>query len=44
MQMIRIMLPFHLRTLARIDGEVKVEVDGTARLSLGSVLDVLKAG
>ena len=39
--MIRVVLPAHLRTLARVDGEVKVHVDGPATLS--SVLDALEA-
>ncbi len=38
--MIRVVLPAHLRTLARVDGEVKVHVDGQATLS--SVLDALE--
>ena len=40
--MIRVTLPAHLRTLARVDGEVKVAVEGPA--TLGSVLDALEAG
>lgn len=39
--MIRIVLPFHLRTLAGVDGEVAVSVDGDATQS--SVLDALEA-
>jgi molybdopterin converting factor small subunit len=39
--MIRVVLPTHLRTLARIDGEVKLEVEGQA--TQGSVLDALEA-
>jgi molybdopterin synthase sulfur carrier subunit len=39
--MIRVELPAHLRTLARVDGEVTVEVEG--RATLGSVLDALEA-
>lgn len=39
--MIRVMLPAHLRTLARVDGEVTVDVEGQA--TLGSVLDALEA-
>jgi len=38
---IRVVLPAHLRTLARVDGEVKLEVAGPA--TLGSVLDALEA-
>ena len=39
--MIRVVLPYHLRNLARIDGEVQVEVEGPA--TLRSVLDALEA-
>jgi molybdopterin synthase sulfur carrier subunit len=39
--MIRVVLPAHLRTLAHIDGEVLLEVDGTA--TQRSVLDALEA-
>jgi molybdopterin synthase sulfur carrier subunit len=39
--MIRIMLPFHLRTLARIEGEVAIEVEGLP--TLRSALDALEA-
>lgn len=39
--MIRVALPTHLRTLARVDGEVRLEIAGTA--TLGSVLDALEA-
>jgi len=39
--MIRVVLPAHLRTLARVDGEVKLEVEGKA--TLRSVLDALEA-
>ena len=39
--MIRVVLPFHLRTLARVDGEVQVEVGSP--VTLGSVLDALEA-
>ncbi|HEX9822661.1 MAG TPA: MoaD/ThiS family protein [Methylomirabilota bacterium] len=40
--MIRVVLPAHLRTLARVDGEVKLHVEGlpTPR----AVLDALEAG
>lgn len=38
--MIRVALPFHLRTLARVEGEVELEVAGPA--TLGSVLDALE--
>ena len=27
--MIRVVLPLHLRTLAKVDGEVTLDVDGT---------------
>jgi hypothetical protein len=39
--MIRVQLPAHLRTLARVDGEVKVDVAGLA--TQRSVLDALEA-
>ena len=39
--MIRVVLPAHLRTLARVAGEVKVDVDGPA--TLRSVRDALEA-
>jgi len=39
--MIRVILPAHLRTLARVDGEVKVDVAGPA--TVGAVLDALEA-
>lgn len=39
--MIRVVLPYHLRTLARVDGEVQLEAKG--RVTLGSVLDALEA-
>jgi sulfur-carrier protein len=39
--MIRVVLPTHLRTLARVSGEVVLEVDGDPTLS--SVLDALEA-
>jgi hypothetical protein len=38
--MIRVVLPPHLRTLARVTGEVRVAVDG--RATLGSVVDALE--
>jgi sulfur-carrier protein len=38
--MIRVVLPAHLRTLARIEGEVRLEVEG--RATLGSVLYALE--
>ena len=39
--MIRVVLPFHLRNLARVDGEVQLEVGNPA--TLGSLLDALEA-
>jgi hypothetical protein len=39
--MIRIILPYHLRTLARINGEVTLDVDGP--VTQRSVLDALEA-
>ena len=39
--MIRVVLPAHLRTLARIDGEVKLDVEG--EVTQRSVVDALEA-
>ena len=39
--MIQVILPAHLRTLAHVDGEVAVDVEGQA--TLRSVLDALEA-
>jgi molybdopterin synthase sulfur carrier subunit len=39
--MIRVVLPAHLRTLARVDGEVKLDLEGPA--TPRSVLDALEA-
>jgi hypothetical protein len=39
--MIRVQLPYHLRTLARVDGEVAVQVNGP--VTPRSVLDALEA-
>ncbi len=39
--MIRLVLPAHLRTLAHVDGEVKLEVEG--RATQRAVLDALEA-
>ena len=39
--MIRVVLPFHLRNLARVDGEVQLEV--AAPVTIGAVLDALEA-
>jgi len=38
--MIRVVLPAHLRTLARVDGEVLLPVQG--QVTLGTVLDALE--
>jgi molybdopterin synthase sulfur carrier subunit len=38
--MIRVSLPAHLRALARVDGEVKLQVEG--KVTQGSVLDALE--
>lgn len=40
--MIRVVLPAHLRTLAQVNGEVKLELDD--RATQRSVLDALEAG
>ena len=39
---IRVVLPAHLRTLAHVDGEVKLDVEG--EVTQRSVLDALEAG
>ncbi|MBV8900774.1 MAG: MoaD/ThiS family protein [Verrucomicrobia bacterium] len=39
--MIRVVLPYHLRTLARVEGEVQLAVEGPA--TLRAVLDALEA-
>jgi hypothetical protein len=39
--MIRVVLPFHLRTLAKVDGEVELDVKGP--VTQRSVLDALEA-
>jgi len=39
--MIRVTLPFHLRTLARVQGEVTIDVEGP--ITLRSALDALEA-
>jgi molybdopterin synthase sulfur carrier subunit len=39
--MIRVELPAHLRTLARVNGEVSVDVPG--HVTVGAVLDALEA-
>jgi sulfur-carrier protein len=40
--MIRVVLPAHLRSLARVDGEVRLDVKGA--VTQRSVLDALEAG
>jgi hypothetical protein len=39
--MIRVVLPYHLRTIARVDGEVTVEVEGP--VTQRSIVDALEA-
>jgi sulfur-carrier protein len=39
--MIRVELPYHLRTLAKVDDEVQIDVQG--QVTLASVLDALEA-
>ena len=39
--MIRVVLPFHLRTLARVEGEVQLKVAGA--VTQRSILDALEA-
>ncbi|MDQ3103842.1 MAG: MoaD/ThiS family protein [Actinomycetota bacterium] len=38
--MIRVVLPYHLRAMARVDGEVRLDVDGA--ITQASVLDALE--
>lgn len=38
---VRVEIPHHLRTLARVDGEVAVDLDGAP--TLGGVIDALEA-
>jgi sulfur-carrier protein len=40
--MIRVTLPAHLRKLARVDGEVQLDIEG--KVTQGAVLDALEAG
>ena len=40
--MIRVVLPYHLRRLAHVGGEVQLQVEGAA--TLRSVFDALEAG
>jgi len=39
--MIRVVLPYHLRNLARVGGDVQIELEGPA--TLRSILDALEA-
>ncbi len=39
--MIRVIIPAHLRTLAKVDGEVTLDITGPP--TIGSVLDALEA-
>lgn len=39
--MIRVILPFHLRNLARVDGEVQLQVESP--ITISAVLDALEA-
>ena len=39
--MIQVVLPFHLRTLARVDGEVQLQVESP--VTVRSVLDAIEA-
>src|SRR5579875_888992 len=39
--MVRVMLPYHLRRLAGVDGEIKLEVEG--QVTQRSILDALEA-
>jgi molybdopterin synthase sulfur carrier subunit len=39
--MIRVVLPFHLKNLARVEGEVQLEV--SSPVTIGAVLDAIEA-
>lgn len=39
--MIRVVIPAHLRTLAKVDGEVKLDLDG--RVTRRAILDTLES-
>lgn len=39
--MVRVILPQHLRTLARVNGEVTLDISGT--VTMGAVLDTLES-
>lgn len=39
--MIRVLIPYHLRTLANVDGEVKLDLQGP--VTQASILDALEA-
>jgi hypothetical protein len=39
--MIRVVIPYHLKLLAQVTGEVQLDIDGP--ITLGSVLDALEA-
>ncbi|HVP72561.1 MAG TPA: MoaD/ThiS family protein [Phycisphaerales bacterium] len=39
--MIRVVIPFHLRTLSGVQGEVKLDLDGRP-VTIGGVLDALE--
>ncbi len=39
--MVRVVIPFHLRTLARVQGEVQLEVEGP--VTVRAILDALEA-
>ncbi|MCI0365905.1 MAG: MoaD/ThiS family protein [Phycisphaerales bacterium] len=44
--MVRVVLPFHLRNLARVDGEVELDIHGSGSgisITQRSVLDALEA-
>jgi hypothetical protein len=43
MSAVRVVLPFHLRNLAGVAGEVEVETVGPGPATVGSVLDALEA-
>jgi hypothetical protein len=41
--MIRVAIPFHLRNLARVEGDVMLDLDGRKPITMGDVLDAIEA-
>ena len=43
MSTIRVVIPFHLRNLAKVNGEVRLDMDGDEAPSIGAVLDAIES-